>query len=513
VNAAAPEVMRIGQARLTAGLDRFTHIGLPEHEEIFGPVRRMTAAQLIDLAESVDLRGRGGAAFPFGHKLRAVTASAAARSGKPVVVVNGSEGEPGSAKDAMLLSRSPYLVLAGALLASRALDAREIVVGVARGPLAAGLTAAVRAEPNLRRLTRVVHVPDRFVSGEGGALVNAVNGHPALPPGRKRRASDSGVGGRPTLLSNAETFAQLAVLGLLGPEGYASAGAPDEPGTVLLTVGGSAARPAVVEVPAGAALGTVLDICEARVAEGVLVGGYHGAWLPAEAAYDVPVSRSGLEAAGGFLGAGVVLPLDAGTCPLGEVARVARYLAAESSGQCGPCKLGLPGVARALSAVADGSGGLGALEVARRSAGAVRGRGACRHPDGTARFALSALDAFPADLAAHVFRGGCGRPVRGVLPLPAAEAQTRLVVDWTRCAGHGLCGRLVPELVQLDRQGYPAFLDMPVPYWLERDAQQAVAMCPALALRVERGAVAALPAGGGAGMPGPASGPVRGLTR
>jgi ferredoxin len=208
-----------------------------------------------------------------------------------------------------------------------------------------------------------------------------------------------------------------------------------------------------------------------------------------------------------------VLPLDAGTCPLGEVARVARYLAAESSGQCGPCKLGLPGVARALSAVADGSGGLGALEVARRSAGAVRGRGACRHPDGTARFALSALDAFPADLAAHVFRGGCGRPVRGVLPLPAAEAQTRLVVDWTRCAGHGLCGRLVPELVQLDRQGYPAFLDMPVPYWLERDAQQAVAMCPALALRVERGAVAALPAGSGAGMPGPASGPVRGLTR
>ena len=245
----------------------------------------------------------------------------------------------------------------------------------------------------------------------------------------------------------------------------------------------------------------------------MLVGGYHGAWLPAEIAYDVPVSRAGLEAAGGALGAGVVLPLDAGTCPLGEVARVARYLAAESSGQCGPCKLGLPGVARALSAVADGSGGVGALEAARRSAGAVRGRGACHHPDGTARFVLSALDAFPADLAAHVFRGGCGRPVRGVLPLPAADVQARLVVDWTRCAGHGLCGRLVPELVQLDRHGYPAFLDMPVPFWLERDAQQAVAMCPALALRVERGAPVALPPGAGArGLPGPAAGPARRLT-
>ena len=509
----APEVMRIGQARLTAGLDRFAHLGLREHEEIFGSLRRMEAAQLIDLAESVDLRGRGGAAFPFGDKLRAVAASVAARGGKPAVLVNGSEGEPGSVKDAMLLSRSPYLVLAGALLACQALGGREIVVGVTDGTLAATLIAAVRAEPNLRRRARVIQVPDRFVSGEGGALVNAVNGHAALPPGRKRRASDSGVGGRPTLLSNAETFAQLAVLGLLGQEGYASAGTPDEPGTVLLSVAGSAARPAVVEVPAGTALGTVLDICQARVAEGVLVGGYHGAWLPAEIAYAVPVSRAGLAAAGGALGAGVVLALDAGTCPLGEVARVARYLAAESSGQCGPCKLGLPGVARALSAIADGSGGLGALEAARRSAGAVRGRGACHHPDGTARFVLSALDAFPADLAAHVFRGGCGRPVHGVLPLPAGDVKARLVVDWTRCAGHGLCGRLVPELVQLDPHGYPAFLDMPVPFWLERDAQQAVAMCPALALRVERGSIAALPSGGGYSPPSLGTGPARGLTR
>jgi NADH:ubiquinone oxidoreductase subunit F (NADH-binding)/ferredoxin len=501
--------MRIGQARLTAGLDRFEHIGLHDHEEIFGSLRRIGVTQLIDLAESVDLRGRGGAAFPFGRKLRAVTASAAARGGKPVILVNGSEGEPGSVKDTMLLSRSPYLVLAGALLASQALGAREIVVGVADGPVAAHVAEAAQADPALRRLTRVVQVPDRFVSGEGGALVNAVNGHAALPPGRKRRASDSGVAGRPTLLSNAETFAQLAVLGLLGTEGYASTGTPDEPGTVLLSVGGCAARPAVVEVPAGAALGTVLDICEARVGEGVLVGGYHGAWLPAETAYAVPVSRAGLGAAGAALGAGVVLPLDAGTCPMGEVARVARYLAAESSGQCGPCKLGLPGVARALSAVADGSGGLGALEVARRSAGAVRGRGACHHPDGTSRFVLSAFDAFPADVAAHVFRGGCGRPVLGVLPLPAEVTQARLVVDWTRCAGHGLCARLVPELIQLDRQGYPAFLDMPVPFWLERDAQQAVAMCPALALRVDRAPAAALPASEARGLPGPAGRPAR----
>jgi ferredoxin len=255
-------------------------------------------------------------------------------------------------------------------------------------------------------------------------------------------------------------------------------------------------------------LGTVLDICQARVTDGVLVGGYHGKWLPAEVAYDVPVSRAGLEAAGGSLGAGIVLPLGEGTCPVGEVARIARYLAKESSGQCGPCQLGLPGIARSLSALADGSGGMDALDTARRAAGAVRGRGACSHPDGASRFVLSALEVFTDDLAAHVFRGGCSRPVRAFLPLAPEHDEARLVVDWTRCQGHGLCGRLVPELVQLDAQGYPVFLDMPVPFWLEREAEQAVEMCPALALRLEQAAPDARPE-----LPAPRGGsqPVKGV--
>ena len=156
-----------------------------------------------------------------------------------MILVNGTEGEPGSAKDKMLLLRSPYLVLGGALLACRALGGKEIVVGVAgTGPdglVGRSVTEAAAAEPELKALVRVVEVPDRFVSGEGGALVNAVNGKPAIPPGRKRRASDAGVDGLPTLLSNAETFAQLAVLAMLGPDCYASIGTADEPGTVLLT--------------------------------------------------------------------------------------------------------------------------------------------------------------------------------------------------------------------------------------------------------------------------------------
>ena len=197
-----------------------------------------------------------------------------------------------------------------------------------------------------------------------------------------------------------------------------------------------------------------------------------------------------------------MIPLGQRTCPLGEVARVAGYLAKESSGQCGPCMLGLPAIARALTALANGSGGVDALEAARRAAAAVRGRGACSHPDGVFRFIVSALDVFTGDLAAHLFRGTCGRPVRRILPLDAADSDARLEVDWTRCQGHGLCAHLVPELIQLDRSGYPEFLDMPVPFWLADAAGQAVAMCPALALRITRptrSAPATSPAAVGAG--------------
>src|ERR1700749_2264032 len=399
----APAIMRIGAARLTAGLDRMPRLDLEAHRDIFGPLPRLTAEELISMTEQVDLRGQGGAAFPFARKLSAVVKNAEENDCAPVVVVNATEGEPGSIKDKMLMIRSPYLILSGAALVAEAIGAEEIVIGVAGNELAnRSMEAAIAAEPGLRKIARVVQMPDRFISGESGALVRGINGKRPVPPGRKVLASDFGVSDLPTLLSNTSTFAQLAVLALLGPERFAAVGTPEEPGTVLLRVGGSATQPAVVEGPTG-----------------------------------VP-----LAAVGGTLGSGIVLPLGDGTCPLGEVSRIASYLAGESAGQCGPCKLGLPSIARALAALIDGSGGIEALDLARRSAAGVAGRGACSHPDGVTRFVLSALDVFPEDLAAHVFHASCGRPVRGVLPLPTGpEVQTRqrLVVDWAPCQGHGLC--------------------------------------------------------------------------
>src|ERR1700742_4595678 len=170
-----PTIMRIGAARMTAGLDRVGRLDLAPHTEIFGPLPRMSAQQLIDMAAQVDLRRPGGADFPFAPKLKAVV-DEAKKTGQPtIVVVNATEGEPGSLKDKMLMIRSPYLILSGAVLVAEALEAEEIIVGVAGNELAnRSIEAAIAAEPGLRRIVRVVEQPDRFISGEAGGAGRGV---------------------------------------------------------------------------------------------------------------------------------------------------------------------------------------------------------------------------------------------------------------------------------------------------------------------------------------------------
>ncbi|MFI0979330.1 NADH-ubiquinone oxidoreductase-F iron-sulfur binding region domain-containing protein [Streptomyces sp. NPDC021093] len=500
-----PHVVTVGLPHLTSGFDLAARLDLGTHLKVHGPLAPVTGEHLATLAEEVSLLGKGGAGFPFARKLRAVAKAAGHRGVPPVVVVNASEGEPACRKDTVLINRAPHLVLDGALLAAEALGARTLLVAVTRDSTEASFTDAF-AERGLtdRRIrnrgirARIVRTPERMVSGEASAVIRAANGGPALPPGRRERAAESGVGGAPTLLSNAETYAQLAVAARLGPRRYARTGVPDEPGTVLLTLSGAVARPLVVEVPSGVPLGYVLQLAGAPpLPQGVLTGGYHGSWIDAYAAHDAAVSHASLASFGGALGAGALLPIGPDTCPLGESLRIANWLAAETAGQCGPCKLGLPAAAGGLSDVLNG-GGQAALEALREVAQAAKGRGACKHPDGSVRFLLSTLSAFTDDLAAHVLGGGCGRPTTGVLPLPGpaqhgsardgrgAPSGEKLAVDWTLCQGHGLCADVVPELIRLGHDGYPALADASVPLHLRPRAQRAVRRCPALALRIEQ---------------------------
>ncbi|MFG2875611.1 NADH-ubiquinone oxidoreductase-F iron-sulfur binding region domain-containing protein [Streptomyces sp. NPDC048337] len=470
----------VGAPRLLAGLDRTPRLDRSAHLAVHGTLPRYRPDELVGLADDIDLRGRGGAGFPFARKLRAVTRSARGRDAPTAVVVNGSEGEPSCLKDTALLLHVPHLVLDGALLAAAALSAEDVVVAVTRADVEQSVRDAVAERGPAGRRVRVTRLPERFVTGEGTALVGGLNGGAALPSGQRVRTSERGLGGVPTLLSNTETYAQLAVAARLGAPEYRGTGLPAEPGTVLLTVAGST----VVETPTGASLAYVLELCGTDPGQGVLVGGYHGRWLDAGSARSAQVSRQSLAAFGAVLGAGAVLPLPEDTCPAGEVARVTRWMAKESAGQCGPCVRGLPALADVLEEAVRG-GGRVALEAVEERLKGVRGRGACSHPDGTSHFVASALAAFPDEFHDHALGSGCGRRVLGALPLPRDESPERLVVDWTLCKGHGLCVDILPDVVRLDADGYPAQASMPVPGRLRPKALRAIRRCPALALRIQ----------------------------
>ncbi|HTZ43661.1 MAG TPA: NADH-ubiquinone oxidoreductase-F iron-sulfur binding region domain-containing protein [Jatrophihabitans sp.] len=393
----------VGTPRLLRALDL---LDPAEHLAAHGPLPVLDRAGLLGLLGAAPLAGRGGAGFPLAAKVRGLRAGPA-----PVVVVNGAEGEPVSAKDRALLGRAPHLVLDGAQLLAGAVGARSILVAVGDPALAGLLERVLAGRPRVSKLdVEVREVPDRFVTGEARALVSALNGGAALPPGRRVLPTEHGVGGRPTLVCNTETLAQLAVLARIGPAAFAATGTRGEPGTTLLTVTGAVANPGVLEVPLGTRLGDVAAAVGAQPSQAVVIGGYHGMWL--RPAPKLELSRAGLARDGGTLGAGVVIFVGERTCPLGELTRVAGWLAGESARQCGPCTFGLPALAGELRRLA---GGTPVKRNALRMADLVTGRGACAHPDGAARFIRSALGQLTEELQLHQAYGSCRRSDLGQL--------------------------------------------------------------------------------------------------
>jgi NADH:ubiquinone oxidoreductase subunit F (NADH-binding) len=353
---------------------------------------------LLAEVEASGLTGRGGAAFPTATKLATVATVAGKR--RAAVVANGTEGEPLSAKDAILLEHSPHLVLDGLALAAEVVGACETTLAVADTATAAiGVLQRAVAERPSRQQPSLALVPDRFVAGEESALVSALSGYPAKPTGRRPFADG-------ILVQNVETLAHLALIARYGAAWFRGAGTDGEPGTALATVSGAVAKPGVIEFELGTSLGEVFERCgglgEPVVA--VLVGGYFGRWLPY--APSLELSDAGLRARGGALGARVIHALPRSCCGLGELARIARYMAAESAGQCGPCVFGLPALASALAALAEGHDDEGGLERLSRLEAQIARRGACAHPDGTLGFVASGLQVFAEEIDLHR-RGIC----------------------------------------------------------------------------------------------------------
>jgi len=391
---------------------------LTEHLAAHGMLP-VSGHDLVGLAEASGLLGRGGAGFPLGTKLRAARTASTSRR-RPVVVVNAAESEPASRKDYVLVTRTPHLVLDGAAAAALAIGATQAVIWLHRGrpQMGAALEAAM-AERVAARLAdptfRLVAGPDRYVSGQAVAAVAHLGGGRAVPFPSPVPMARRGLGGRPTLVSNAETLAHLALLVRHGAAAFRAAGTAAEPGTMLVTVIGAVTTPGVIEAPVGTAVAQLLQAAggvSTAAPRALLVGGYAGSWLPAQSV-DLPYSRAGLASAGADPGVAMVVVLPADSCPVMETARLAGWLADERVGQCGPCLNGLPALAAESRVLAcGGPDAAGAPARLRRWAGMVEGRGACHHPDGVVRLVRSLLLGFEHEVASHA----AGNPCRAAVP-------------------------------------------------------------------------------------------------
>ena len=399
---------------------------LDQHLHTHGPLPYQDGPKLIAAAGEAGLTGRGGAAFPTHRKLQAVRGAGE----PPVVVANGAESEPASAKDKTLLLVSPHLVLDGLQLAAEAVGARQAYLYVHRNPeLLKSLRDAIaeRTGRQLDRLTvRLVEAPARFLAGEKTALASRISGGSALPRFNRPPVSERGVGGAPTLVQNVETLAHLALIARHGPAWFREVGTPAEPGTMICTIHTIDRPVQVIETAIGTPLRSLLPL-QAPATQALLIGGYHGTWLPTVQAAPLPLANAALRPLGATVGAGILAALPASQCGLAESASVVRYLALESAGQCGPCLNALPRIAGALAALADLRPEPHMRANLLRWAGLAEQRGACHHPDGTVRFVRSALIVFAHEEYCHL-QGRCSATdSRPFLPVPDVPPGHR---DW-----------------------------------------------------------------------------------
>ncbi len=395
---ATPQLRSASSIRL---LTTIGHPGWATHLAAFGPVPER-ATGLVDMLRDAGLVGHGGAAFPVWQKIASLAGAPAA------IIANAAEGEPLSSKDAVLLANAPQLVLDGLLVLAGSLAPRaKLLLYV--NPLS--LDAAERAvaeRPDGHRI-RVTAAADGFVAGEVSAVVDALSGGRGLPRDHPYHLTQKGLKGKPTLVFNVETLAHLALIARYGAAWFRSTGTPDDPGTRLITVSGMGIAPHVREVGGGTTLSGVIAACglaETSV-QAVLVGGYHGVWVE-PSGFPRPLTARAARGTTG-VGAGVVHLLGRHECGIAASSTILRYLASQSAAQCGPCLFGLPTLSGAFDEVTMGRGRGG--DVLQRMLSTLPGRGACHHPDGTVRFAASALGVFAEEVTAH--RSGRCRAAAG----------------------------------------------------------------------------------------------------
>ena len=382
----------------------------------------MSGSEIINELQEAGLRGRGGAGFPTWRKLKfAYDADGDIK----YIVCNADEGEPGTNKDRILLSTDPCSVFEGMIIAGKAVDSHVgfIYLRAEYSYLVPILEAALESSRSAGCLGKNImgsgfdfdiklrSGAGAYVCGEETALFESIEGKRGEPRFRPPFPGIKGLFGKPTVLNNVETLANIAVIFQRGAEWFSKIGTPNSPGTKLFTVCGNVKRRGVFESPMGVNLKELIyDVCggmeEGHTLLAVQTGGASGAIINADQ-IDMTLDIDAVSESGGRLGCGTILVMDDRNCIVDIVRNNLDFFRGESCGKCTPCREGGTRLYQLISKIAEGKGTISDLRTIEDLANTMRLTALCGLGHSTAVPVLSSIRNFYPTYLHHIDKDKC----------------------------------------------------------------------------------------------------------
>ena len=406
---------------------------------------------VIEEIEKSGLRGRGGGGFPTGRKWRFTAAN---RGGKSYVVCNGDEGDPGAFMDRSIMEGDPHKLLEGMAIAAFAIGADEGYIYVrAEYPLAIKRLRKAIADAEERHFlgdnimgsnfSFKLHIKEgagAFVCGEETALIASIEGERGMPRPKPPFPANKGLFGRPTLINNVETLANVPVIMLKGADWFAQMGTETSKGTKTFALTGEVNNTGLIEVPMGTTLREIVfdiggGIRGGKKFKAVQIGGPSGGCLTEEH-LDLPMDYDSLIKAGAMVGSGGLVVMAENTCIV-EVARFfMNFTQNESCGKCVPCREGTKNMLKILEKIVAGKGEMSDLDTLEELAHAVKDGSLCGLGKTAPNPVLSTLKYFRDEYIAHIRDKKC--------PAGVCTAMKKIVIQPDLCKGCTKCARICP---------------------------------------------------------------------
>ena len=414
-------------------------------------LKEMTQDEVIDVIKDSGLRGRGGAGFPTGKKWELTKASV---GDQKYVVCNADEGDPGAFMDRSILEGDPHSVLEAMAIAGYAIGANKGYIYVrAEYPIAVQrLKIAIEQARDYGILGEDIFDTDfsfdieirlgagAFVCGEETALLESIEGKRGQPRVKPPYPAQSGLWGKPTLINNVETYANIAQIILNGAEWYSSIGTETSKGTKVFALGGNVNNIGLVEVPMGTTLREIIydiggGIPNGREFKAAQTGGPSGGCIPKEH-LDTPIDYESLKQIGSMMGSGGLIVMDDTKCMVALAKFYLDFTVSESCGKCTPCRIGTKRMLEILERLCNGEGEELDLYKLEKLAANIQKSSVCGLGQTAPNPVVSTMKYFREEFREHAVKKECRTK--------ECKAMAKIVINEEKCKGCGLCQKHCP---------------------------------------------------------------------